>query len=369
VKILVTGGGGYIGVVLCERLLAAGHDVRVLDRLYWGHAPLLHLRDRIELVQEDVRAIDSSVLDGIDGVAHLAGLSNDPTAEYNPDANWQMNAEATTHLAAACKERRISRFSFGSSASIYDGLGDGPFDESADVQPRGAYSTSKFAAEQSLRELAGDGFHPAILRQGTVYGYSPRMRLDLVVNTFIKDALLRGTLFLHGGGWMWRPLVDVTDVAEAHMRCLEADPLTVSGEIFNVVHGNFQIRQLAMLVSGSLSLHERAVRLEDAPLPKINRNYRCANAKLTQALGFTPHVTVLESIERMLSKLPVKDPAGLAHPRYYNIDWMTLLEDVVATHAGERSIWDATTAASVNGATTAPAKSAEPTPSKSLRSR
>ena len=126
----------------------------------------------------------------------------------------------------------------------------------------------------------------------------------------------------------------------------------MSGETFNVVHGNFQIRQLAMLVSGSLSLHERSVRLEDAPLPKINRNYRCTNAKLTAALGFTPHVTVLESIERMLAKLPVKDPAGLAHPRFYNIDWMTLLEDVVATHAGERSIWDATTAASANGAAT-----------------
>jgi nucleoside-diphosphate-sugar epimerase len=339
VKILVTGGGGYIGVVLCERLLAAGHDVRVLDRLYWGAAPLAHIRDRIEIVHEDVRAIDPRVLDGIDGVAHLAGLSNDPTAEYNPDANWQMNADATAHLAAACKERGIARFTFGSSASIYDGLGDGPFDENADVQPRGAYSLSKYAAEQSLRSLAGGGFAPVILRQGTVYGYSPRMRLDLVVNTFIKDALLRGTLFLHGGGWMWRPLVDVSDVAEAHLRCLEADPAVVAGQMFNVVHGNFQIRQLAMLVAGSLSLHDKIVRLEDAPLPKINRNYRCSNAKLTEMLGFTPHVTVLESIERMLKALPLANPAALAHPRYYNIDWMTLLEEIVATHAGERSIW------------------------------
>jgi len=360
-KILVTGGAGYIGVVLCERLLEAGHQVRVLDRLYWGRAPLAHLLDRIELVHEDVRAIDPQVLDGIDGVAHLAGLSNDPTAEYNTSANWEMNADATAHLAVACKARGIARFTFWTSASIYDGLGEGPFDENAPVNPRGAYSLSKFAAEQSLRSIAGAGFSPVILRQGTVYGFSPRMRLDLVVNTFIKDAVLRGTLFLHGGGWMWRPLVDVKDVAEAHVRCLEADPALVGGQIFNVVHDNFQIRQLAMLVAGSLSLQDKAVRLEDAPVPKINRNYRCTNRKLTETLGFTPHVTVLESIEGMLKRLPLEDPAELAHPRFYNIKWMTLLEEIVATHAGERSIWDAMP--------TEPDRSDGQVPSKTLQSR
>jgi nucleoside-diphosphate-sugar epimerase len=368
-KVLVTGGGGYIGVVLCERLLQAGHSVRVLDRLYWGHAPLAHLSDRIELVQADVRSFDQSALDGIDAVAHLAGLSNDPTAEYNPAANWEMNTDATIHLAAACKQRGIKRLTFGSSASIYDGLGDGTFDETAAVLPRGAYSKSKFAAEAALLQAADANFAPVILRQGTVYGYSPRMRLDLVVNTFIKDAVLRGALFLHGGGWMWRPLVDVSDVAEAHLRCLEADTPLVAGEIFNVVHNNFQIRQLAMLVSGSLSMHQRHVRLDDAPMPSINRNYRCANRKLQERIGFTPHVTVLESIERMLGHLPLDDPAELAHPRYYNIKWMMLLEDIVATHAAERSVWSAD---GVGAQTTAPAKALSsptaPAPSRSLRS-
>src|SRR5579872_2766863 len=221
-KILVTGGAGYIGAVLCERLLTHGHQVRVLDRLYWGRKPLERLLDRIELVQADVRNMDDGLLDGIDGVVHLAGLSNDPTAEYNPEANWEMNAVATERLALACRRRGITRFTFGSSASIYDGLGDGIFDESTKVAPRGAYSRSKFAAEQALLREADRNFAPVILRQGTVYGYSPRMRLDLVVNTFIKDALLRGKLFLHGGGWMWRPLVDIGDVAETHLRCLEA---------------------------------------------------------------------------------------------------------------------------------------------------
>jgi nucleoside-diphosphate-sugar epimerase len=339
-KVLVTGGAGYIGAVLCERLINAGHDVRVLDRLYWGRTPLAHLADRIEVVQADVRDVPEAAFDGIDAVAHLAGLSNDPTAEYNPKANWEMNATATEELARACKRRGVKRLTFGSSASIYDGLSDEVFDEDAAVSPRGAYSRSKRAAEEALLHESDKTFAPVILRQGTVYGYSPRMRLDLVVNTFIKDALLRGALFLHGGGWMWRPLVDVSDVAEAHLRCLEAPADAVGGQIFNVVHDNFQIRQLAMLVTGSLSLIGRHARLENAPVPKINRNYRCSNRKLHDRIGFTPSVTVLESIEKILSFLPVDDPTQLAHPRYYNIAWMTLLDEIVGEHNGFASVWE-----------------------------
>src|SRR4029079_15502234 len=127
------------------------------------------------------------------GVAHLAGLSNDPTAEYNPAANWEMNTIATENLARACKSVGISRFTFGSSCSIYDGRPTGPiYDETTVVQPRGAYATSKKAAEEALMALADDRFRPAILRQGTVYGWSPRMRFDLVVNTFVKDAVTKG---------------------------------------------------------------------------------------------------------------------------------------------------------------------------------
>jgi len=109
VKVLVTGGGGYIGVVLCSRLLGAGHEVRVLDRLYWGRVPLEQIANRIEIVQADVRSLEPRMLDGIDAIAHLAGLSNDPTAEYNPKANWEMNAEATEHLAAEAKRHGIKR--------------------------------------------------------------------------------------------------------------------------------------------------------------------------------------------------------------------------------------------------------------------
>jgi len=336
-RVLVTGGAGYIGVELCRLLLERGHTVRVVDRFFFGAEPLDALASRsggaLTYVAGDVRDIDASWLDGVEAVSHLAGLSNDPTAEYNTEANWQMNAVATERLAEACRARGIARFVFGSSASIYDGIGPGMFDEKTEVQPRGAYSLSKKYGEDALLALADDRFRPTILRQGTVYGWSPRMRFDLVVNTFLKDAVTVGTLYLHGGGWQWRPLVDVTDVARAHIACLEAPLAAVGGEIFNVMEENYQVRQLAMLVAGSLSLRDRHVRLQEAPLPEFVRDYRMSNLKMTQRLGFTPAVTVLESIDVMLEKLPLADVAWLQNPRWYNIRWMTLLEEI---HGGQR---------------------------------
>jgi nucleoside-diphosphate-sugar epimerase len=250
-----------------------------------------------------------------------------------------MNAVATERLGEACKRRGVARFVFGSSASVYDGLGPGMFDERTPVEPRGAYSVSKRYGEEALLALADDRFAPTIFRQGTVYGHSPRMRFDLVVNTFVRDAIVRGKLFLHGGGWQWRPLVDVTDVARGHIVALEAPLERVGGEIFNLMQENYQVRQLAMLVAGSLLLLGRSVRLEDAPLPKIVRDYRATNLKFTQVTGFTPAVTVLESIDAMLATLPLDDIGFLTSPRHNNIAWMTLLEETHAAQAPFASIY------------------------------
>jgi nucleoside-diphosphate-sugar epimerase len=340
-RVLVTGGAGYIGAVLCRQLLEAGHTVVVVDRLFWGRKPLEGLA--VEIVAGDLRAFDDVWLDGVDAVCHLGGLSNDPTAEYNTEANWQMNALGTERLVHACKARGIRRFTFASSASIYDSeassqeLSRSPVmcDESTVVQPRGAYSLSKKFAEDVVLRAADDAFAPVVFRQGTVYGFSPRMRFDLVVNTFLKDAIVLRRLFLHGGGWMWRPLVDVEDVAAVHVVALAAPLDAIRGQIFNVLEENYQIRQLAMLVAGSLSLLDPPIHvdLREAPLPGLVRNYRMSNAKLSRTLGFTPSRTVLESITAMLEKLPLDRVESFADPRHYNVRWMSLLEEV---HAEQR---------------------------------
>jgi nucleoside-diphosphate-sugar epimerase len=346
-RVLVTGGAGYIGVVLCRRLLEAGHVPVVLDRLFWGRRPLAGLD--IEIVQGDLRDFDDTWLAGIDAVCHLAGLSNDPTAEYNTEANWQMNAVGTERLIAACVAHGIQRFTFASSASIYDSesssteLSHSPVmcDETTNVEPRGAYSISKKYAEDVVLRAASADFAPVVFRQGTVYGYSPRMRFDLVVNTFVKDAVVLRRLYLHGGGWMWRPLVDVEDVAAVHVAALAAPLEALRGEIFNVLEENYQIRQLAMLVAGSLGLVDPPLRVElvEAPLPALVRNYRMSNAKLSTSLGFTPSRTVLESIQHMLTRLPLDKADDFGDPRYYNIKWMTLLEEVHGEQRAFNSIY------------------------------
>jgi nucleoside-diphosphate-sugar epimerase len=327
--ILVTGGGGYIGSVLVPRLLRRGYQVRVLDRLYWGRGPLSPVLDQIDVVEADVRDMPATALDGVDGVIHLAGLSNDPTAEYDPEANWEMNAVATAKLAHECLHREVERLVFASSCSLYDGLPPGMHDERAPIIPRGAYATSKRYGEEALQSLAGEGLCPVILRNGTVFGHSPRMRFDLVVNTFVKDALLRGELLLHGGGWMWRPLVDVNDVSDAMIAALEAPADLVRGEIFNVLHSNYQIRELAMLVAGSVQLLGRTVTLRETPAPRLTRDYECSNTKLAATLGFQPARSVVEAIAEILASIDVEDRTMLSDPRYYNIRWLELLHEVM----------------------------------------
>ncbi|MBV8722324.1 MAG: NAD-dependent epimerase/dehydratase family protein, partial [Candidatus Eremiobacteraeota bacterium] len=162
-KVLVTGGAGYIGSELCRQLVARGDSVRVVDRFFFGRDLPAGL-EKVEFIAGDVRDIDEGWLDGVDVVSHLAGLSNDPTAEYDPRANWEMNAIATERLAAACKRAGVRRLIFGSSASIYDGIGPGMYDETAEVQPRGAYSLSKRYGEEKLLAAADERFTPVILR-------------------------------------------------------------------------------------------------------------------------------------------------------------------------------------------------------------
>src|SRR3954470_14654879 len=326
--VLMTGGAGYIGSVLTQRLLDRGYRVRILDRLYWGRAPISAILDRVEVIEADVRDMPATAFDGVDAVINLSGLSNDPTAEYDPEANWQMNAIATETLGRMCLDREVERVVFASSCSLYDGLPPGMHDETAPIQPRGAYATSKRYGEEALIELVGEGLCPVMLRNGTVYGYSPRMRFDLVVNTFVKDALLRGQLSLHGGGWMWRPLVDIRDVADAMIASLEAPAELVRGEIFNVLHSNYQIRELAMLVAGSVQLMGRSVTLKEEPAPRLTRDYECSNTKLASRLGFQPSRSVVEAIDGILASIDVEDKTMLTDPRFYNIRWLELLNEM-----------------------------------------
>lgn len=334
--ILVVGGAGYVGSVLASELLERGYDVTIFDRLYYGAAGLDGIRDRVRCIPGDMRCLPPELLEGVSAVVNVGGLSNDPTAEYNPKANHEMNTEAALALAEACLRRGVRRYVFASSCSIYDvGVGvtnedrDVLQDETAPVQPRAAYSLSKWEAECRLLDLAAqqEDFCPIILRKGTVYGFSARMRYDLVVNTFVKDGLSRGRLTLHHGGELWRPLVDVRDVARAYILCLEAAESQVRGEIFNVAYRNMRISEVALRVRQALAELGVKVEIEPDYGYRAARSYRVSTAKIRRELGFEPRVSIEESVQDMVQQVRTRGYEDFENPRYYNIRWMRALEE------------------------------------------
>jgi nucleoside-diphosphate-sugar epimerase len=331
-KILLVGGAGYVGAVLAWELLERGYAVKVLDRLYYGDQGLVDVRDRVEVVTGDMRSMNDEVLQDVEAVINVGGLSNDPTAEFNPRANQEMNTTASVTLAEMCKRRGVSRYLFASSCSIYDrGLGDDARDvlqdEESEVAPRAAYSSSKYEAERQLLAMAGDDFCPVILRKGTVYGFSPRMRYDLVVNTFVRDALARGRITLHYGGEMWRPLVDVRDVARAYIACLHAATELVHGQVFNVTFTNARISELALRVREALREVGVTAEIEADYGYKGVRSYRVSGEKIKRVLGFRPAVTIEESVKDLVQKIRLGGYTDFDNPRYYNIRWMKLLTE------------------------------------------
>ena len=332
--ILVTGGGGYIGAVTVRHLLRAGYRVRVVDKFLFGTDVLGDVSNQIEIVRSDIRKLDRSVFEGVTAVLHLAGLSNDPTAEFNPTANREINTGGTEYVARLAKQSGVRRLIFASSCAIYDrGLSGNPdlLSEEAPVSPKAAYAQSKLAAEEALLSLADERFQPIILRQGTVYGWSPRMRYDLVVNTFVKTAYQRGSLILFCRGEMWRPLVDVNDTARCYLTCLEADLNKVGGQIFNVSYRNYRIRDLAHEVKDALAGFV-PVDIEFDDTPQIVRDYRVSTEKTERILGFHPKVSIAEAVHDIASRIQRGITADFDNPKYYNIRWMELL------HAAEEIV-------------------------------
>lgn len=344
-KILVVGGGGYVGCVLTRELLEQGYAVRVFDRLYFGDYGVRKFREQIELVIGDIRTMERSVLEGVDSVIHLAGLSNDPMAEYNPKANEEINTLATKSLADLCAASGVRRFLFASSCSIYDrGISDGVHDqlltEEAEVEPRAAYSVSKYVAERLLLKMVSDEFCPIILRMGTVFGFSPRMRYDLVLNTFVRDALSSGSLTVHRGGEMWRPLVEVSDAAGAYLTCLNAPEEKVKGEIFNVAFCNARVSELALRTREVLrSMGIPAEVCAEYGYRGI-RSYRVSTAKIENRLGFRPKVTIEESVQSMVRQIREYGYEDFFNPRYDNIQWMRLLEEAAKVIAVTGSVFE-----------------------------
>jgi nucleoside-diphosphate-sugar epimerase len=330
--VLVTGGSGYIGCILVPELLDAGCRVRVFDIGFYGHAGLEPVRDRIEVVEGDIRSFPWNLLNDVSVVINLAGLSTEPAAEYRPEANQQINFQAAVQLAKRAKERGVARFIQASSGSIYDvGAGHPEHDilhyEDSAVKPFRVYSITKRDAEKEILALADDHFTPVVFRKGSVYGYSPRMRFDLVVNAFVLNALQSGCLVLHNGGEMWRPLLSIQDAVAAYHLMLEAPAEIVRGEIFNLTNGNFRISELALRVQHKLAEMGISCRIEPDYQYRNLRSCQASGMKIAERLGFRPKVSVEETVEDLAAKIQNGTFPDTSDPACHNIRWLDLLEE------------------------------------------
>lgn len=249
-RVLITGHNGYIGSVLAPHFIRAGYEVVGLDTQYF--APCTLVPDLIEVPSliKDLRDVELDDLRGLDAIVHLAALSNDPIGNLNGDWTEEINFRASVRLARLAKAAGVRRFLFSSSCIMYGMSEAAVVDEESPVDPKTEYARSKFKSEQAISELAGDGFSPTFLRNGTIYGLSPRMRFDTVLNDLMGQAVTTGRVVIYSNGQPWRPVVHVQDVARSFLAVLEAPEADVHNQVFNngANHLNRRIIELAEMV-------------------------------------------------------------------------------------------------------------------------
>lgn len=252
-RVLVTGSEGYLGVVVSEVLAAAGHDVVGLDSGLFVGCDLGPLPARPSVSHRvDLRDVTAEHLAGIDAVAHLAALSNDPLGNLAPDITYDINQHASMRLATLARDAGVARFLYSSTCSVYGAAeGDLLLDEDAPLAPVTPYAVSKVRVEEALDALQTPAFTPVYLRNATAYGYSPRQRLDIVLNNLVASALLTGTVRVLSDGTPWRPLAHARDIAAAFLALLEAPAEVVSGRAYNIGRDadNYRVSEIAQTVA------------------------------------------------------------------------------------------------------------------------
>jgi nucleoside-diphosphate-sugar epimerase len=280
-RILVAGGAGYVGSVLIPKLLDRGYKVDVVDLFWFGN----HLPRQVGILDRDIFQLSVEDMEPYQQVIFLAGLSNDPMAEYSPSNNFVFNAAAPSYLAYIAKKANVKRYIYASSCSVYGYTENELYDETRLVGSNYPYGISKLQGEQAALQLADEKFSVIALRKGTISGYSPRMRLDLIINTMFRAAMVDNTITINNPS-IWRPILSITDAATAYTRAIEADG-KISG-IFNVASGNYTVGEVGDLVKSTVE--ERLGVHVDLCIKHIQdfRNYKVSIEKARNVLSFHP---------------------------------------------------------------------------------
>ncbi len=323
-KVLVAGGAGYIGNVLIPKMLDRGYKVDVVDLFWFGN----NLPREVGILNKDIFQLSVEDLEPYDQVIFLAGLSNDPMAEFSPSKNFIFNAAAPAYLAYTAKRAKVKRYIYASSCSVYGYTENELFDESRPVSSMYPYGISKLQGEQAAMQLADENFSVVSLRKGTVSGYSPRMRFDLIINTMFRNAV-RDRVITVNNPSIWRPILSIEDAATAYIRAVEAN-MKISG-VFNVASGNYTVGEIGDLVK--TAIEERLKIRVDLNIKHIQdfRNYKVSTEKASNVLSFHPTGDVKSIVGSLIDNMDkFKD---WDNPLYSNIMSFKKLENDIDVYS------------------------------------
>ncbi len=329
-KLLIAGGAGYLGSALIPRLLERGYEVDVVDLLWFGN----HLPPEVGIVNKDIFELQREHLEPYDQVVFLAGLSNDPMAEYSPSKNFIFNAAAPAYLAHTAKKAKVKRFVYASSCSVYGYTANELYDETRAVTSSYPYGISKLQGEQAVINLADENFSVISLRKGTVSGYSPRMRFDLIINTMFRSAMMNSLITINNPA-IWRPIVSIDDAATAYIRAIEVNE-SVSG-IFNIASGNYTVGEIGDIVKDTIEhrlgikLHLCVKHIQDF------RNYKVSVEKAKDVLSFHPIEDIRSIVETLINNMDKYE--AWDSPAYSNIECFKALEKGIHIPDMAAKVW------------------------------
>lgn len=323
-KVLIAGGAGYLGCVLIPKLLNRGYKVDVVDLFWFGN----HLPRQAGVLNQDLFQLSVEDLEPYDQVVFLAGLSNDPMAEYSPSKNFIFNAAAPAYLAYMAKLAKVKRYIYASSCSVYGYTENELYDETRTVGSTYPYGISKLQGEQAALQLADDKFSVISLRKGTISGYSPRMRLDLIINTMFKTALRDNTVTVNNPS-IWRPILSIEDAATAYIRAIEAN-YKISG-VFNIASGNYTVGEIGDLVKAAIE--ERLEKRINLCIKHIQdfRNYKVSIEKAKNVLSFHPSGDAKSIVMNLIDNMDKFQDWD--NPLYSNIQAFKSLESGIEVYA------------------------------------
>ena len=317
-KILIAGGAGYIGSALVPVLIERGYEVDIVDLLWFGK----HLPDNVNVVQKNLFDCREEDLEPYDQVVFLAGLSNDPMAQFDPSINFVFNAALPSYFAFISKNAGVKRFIYASSCSVYGYTIEELYNEQSPVTCNYPYGISKLQGERGVLQLRDENFSVVALRKGTVCGFSPRVRMDLLVNAMFKTAMTEGRVIIHNPS-IWRPVLDIRDATMAYLRAIQAD-YSLSG-VYNVASGNYTVGQVGDMVKHEVEkLTKKKVDIVINDIEDF-RNYKVTFEKAKTYLGFQPQHTIVDIIQDLYGNR--QHFGDYNNEQFYNIKVFAKLKD------------------------------------------